>query len=283
MRCSRSSTSGRRHRLARDRHFSSLPVSRVLFPNPQRPRRRRHPGGGRASLFRRRDSKDDRSAPASRWMTILVERCLEPVSAAYWKETGDDNAYQYTSRLGDAWERYSTQWKVGRQSERRRVCPPRSGSIETPNGSRGGVSLLSSREAKGAFFPRCSCSMLGASLSVGDAERQRSSDDRAREALRTVSPIGRSRSIARGPLGGSSWRNTICSTYPHPLARRSPRHGAEDVCRRGIPAPSRCFNGRFPMPLTSKRAPIQKHRHRSLCEEVGGRRFHPISRRGSMP
>lgn len=95
------------------------------------------------------------AAPAARWMRIVADGVLDPLSAAFAKETGEDAVYQETSALLEAWERYSgavVRWgglpSVGAFA----AMESRLAQRRVTRGA-GSVSLLTPREAKGCYFP----------------------------------------------------------------------------------------------------------------------------------
>jgi len=95
------------------------------------------------------------AAPAARWMRIIANGVLDPLSAAFATETGEESAYNETSALLEAWERYSgavVRWgglpSIGAfAAMESRLAQRRVAS------NAGRVSLLTPREAKGSYFP----------------------------------------------------------------------------------------------------------------------------------
>lgn len=89
------------------------------------------------------------------WMRIIAGRVLEPLSAAFVQETGDDSVHQETNALLEAWEQYASaaaKWGGslslgGFAAMEKRLSSRRS------TGGAGSVPLLSPREAKGRYFP----------------------------------------------------------------------------------------------------------------------------------
>ncbi|MBP2681319.1 MAG: superfamily helicase, partial [Candidatus Krumholzibacteriota bacterium] len=95
-----------------------------------------------------------RAAPEE-WMRIIAVRVLDPLAAAFAKETGDDSAHRETGAVLDAWESYSiavASWS-GRPSLSAFSAVERKLSERRAAGAVGRVSFLSPREAKGRYFP----------------------------------------------------------------------------------------------------------------------------------
>lgn len=95
------------------------------------------------------------SSDPSRWMDIVVERCLRPVCDALSRVSGDDAAYGETCRLREAWDRYvSAVSKWGGRPAVGSFAELDAALSRGRRAARGGaVSFLSCREAKGRFFP----------------------------------------------------------------------------------------------------------------------------------
>jgi len=94
------------------------------------------------------------SSDASGWMRAVVERCLRPVCAAYWKECEDDSVYQDVCRLLESWGRYAAAVSAwgGRASIAAFAALDAGLSKRRSPGAAGAVAFLSCREAKGRFF-----------------------------------------------------------------------------------------------------------------------------------
>jgi hypothetical protein len=93
-------------------------------------------------------------AAPEEWLRTVAIRVLDPLAAAFAKETGDDSAHRETGAVLDAWESYAiaaARWGVRPSVSAFLAVERRLSERRVPEAA-GRVSFLSPREAKGRYF-----------------------------------------------------------------------------------------------------------------------------------